>query len=56
VRIEVGVEPRQRFGHVFAAVAEADVTRLVVDGSWEEQDARIADDFLAKLQNVSIGL
>ena len=34
--IEIGAELRERLGHIFAAVAEANVLRLVVDGSRQQ--------------------
>ena len=35
----------------FRAVAEADMPWLIVDSARQEQDAGIADDFLAKAQD-----
>ena len=34
--VEIGAELRERFGHILAAVAEANVSRLVVDSSRQE--------------------
>jgi hypothetical protein len=44
----------QSLGHVFAAVAKADVARLVVDCAGEEQDAGIADNFFAEREDVAV--
>jgi len=38
---------RQRFGHIFAAEAKADVARLVINAAWKQQNAGVADNVFA---------
>ena len=54
--VEIGAELRERFRHVFAAIAEANVARLIVDGSRQEQNSRVFHHVLAKRSNVALGL
>ena len=54
--MEISAELRQSFGHVFAAVAETDVTRLVVNGAREKQDTAIVYYLFAKSVNIAIRL
>ena len=53
---EPGFELGEGFGHIAAAVAEADVARLVVDGAGEEKDTGLADEALAEGLHVFRGL
>lgn len=45
---EPGFEMSEGFGHVAAAVAEANMSGLVVDGAGEEKDTRFADEAFAE--------
>ena len=53
---EVGFEMREGFGHVLAAVAEANVMGFVVDGAGKEQDAGVPDKVFAERQDVLVRL
>src|SRR5579864_7502090 len=54
--VEVSSKLSERFGHVFAAEAEANVARLVVDGSRQEQDCCIFHNVFTKRKNIALPL
>jgi len=54
--IKVGTQMRQRFGHIFAAEAKADVARLVINAAWKQQNAGVADNLFAEFERVALGL
>lgn len=56
VRVEVGTQMRQRFGHIFAAEAKADVAGLVINAAWKQQNAGVADNVFAEFERVALGL
>src|SRR5580693_6955704 len=54
--VQIDLELREGFRHILASIAEADVARLVIDASRQEQNSRIAHNFFAESVNVTIRL
>ena len=53
---EIGFQLGQGFGHVGAAIAEANMARLVVDGAGEKKNAGLLNNGFAELEDILLGL
>lgn len=54
--VQVGFKLSKRLGHVFAAVAKANVAGLVVDGAGKKQYASVTDDVFAEGEDILLRL
>src|SRR6266852_3326713 len=54
--VQVSAQLRQRFGHIFAAEAEADVAWLVVNVARKQQNASVTNNVFAEFERVALGL